>query len=414
MKRKIITALLLLLLLSASGVSLATYFITHTTTTLSRLVTLHQIEDHRQHLIISIQTVQSDLYTVKTMLGKNIDAIVDNVNTLEASASECTSCHHEPAITLDLHEIEALIMAYQDALSFYITASANRQRIEKLKLNAAEIGNDILKKIEAMSFRAAEKLEIATITALKKIRQARFILFSTIGFTFVFGLLIAIHLIRSVTRPIKQLVTATRAIAGGDLDHTVTTRDKDEFGELADHFNAMSITLKKNYEILTKEMLERKQAQINLAAEKERLAVTLRSIGDGVITTDNDGLVVLINKTAELLTGWRQEEASGRTVSEVFNIISEKTGEPRENPVEKVLKTGSIVLLANHTALISKDGTRRSIADSGAPILDRESRIVGVVLVFRDVTEANKMEEELFKVKKLESIGVLAGGIAHD
>lgn len=414
MKRKIITALLILLLFSASGVALATYFITNTTTALSELVTLHQIEDLRQHLIISIQTVQSDLYTVKTMLGKNVDAIADNVSTLEASASECANCHHEPAIARDLHEIEALIIAYQDALSYYITASANKQRIAKLKLDASEIGNDILKKTEAMSFRAAKKLEVATTTALKKIRQARIILFSTIGFTLVFGVLIAIYLIRSVTGPIEQLVTATRAIAGGDLDHTVATGDKDEFGELADHFNAMSITLKKNYETLTKEVLERKQAQINLAAEKERLAVTLRSIGDGVITTDNDGLVVLINKTAELLTGWRQKEAAGRPVSEVFNIVSEKTGEPRENPVGKVLKTGSIVFLANHTALISKEGTRRSIADSGAPIRDRESRIVGVVLVFRDVTEANKMEEELLKVKKLESVGVLAGGIAHD
>ncbi len=152
----------------------------------------------------------------------------------------------------------------------------------------------------------------------------------------------------------------------------------------------------------------------SLAAEKERLSVTLRSIGDGVITSDIHGNLVLINKVAEKLTGWSQVEAYGRPVAEVFHIINEKTGELCESPVEKVLELGKIIGLANHTALISKDGVQRSIADSGAPIRDMDSNIIGTVLVFRDVTDELKMEEEVLKVKKLESIGILAGGIAHD
>ncbi|MBI5556309.1 MAG: PAS domain S-box protein [Deltaproteobacteria bacterium] len=158
----------------------------------------------------------------------------------------------------------------------------------------------------------------------------------------------------------------------------------------------------------------RKAAEEALAAEKERLAVTLRSIGDGVITTDIEGRIVLLNTVAEKLTGWSQKEAMGRPLAEVFNIINEQTRRPCENPVEKVLVSGQIIGLANHTALIARDGSERKIADSGAPIRDRESRIVGVVLVFRDVTEKCRMEEELLKIKKLESVGVLAGGIAHD
>jgi PAS domain S-box-containing protein len=140
----------------------------------------------------------------------------------------------------------------------------------------------------------------------------------------------------------------------------------------------------------------------------------LRSIGDGVITSDTDGNVVLLNNIAEQLTGWSQEEAVGRPVSEVFHIINEKTGVVCGSPVEKVLELGKIIGLANHTALIAKDGKQRSIADSGAPIRDMESKVIGVVLVFRDVTDQLKMEEELLKIKKLESVGVLAGGIAHD
>ncbi len=151
-----------------------------------------------------------------------------------------------------------------------------------------------------------------------------------------------------------------------------------------------------------------------LASETERLAVTLRSIGDGVITTNVVGEVILINKIAEHLTGWKQDEATGQPLEKVFNIISETTREPCENPVTQVIKTGRIIGLANHTTLIARDGTERSIADSGAPIRDKESKVVGVVLVFRDITDQLRMEQEVIKVKKLESIGVLAGGIAHD
>ena len=158
----------------------------------------------------------------------------------------------------------------------------------------------------------------------------------------------------------------------------------------------------------------RKVAQEALAGETERLSVTLRSIGDGVVTTDTAGTVVLVNKVAETLTGWSQVEAAGKQLDEVFTIINEKTRQQAENPVRLVLSTGCIQELANHTVLVSRDGHERIIADSAAPIRDRENRIVGAVLVFRDITERRKMEEELLKAQKLESIGILAGGIAHD
>lgn len=158
----------------------------------------------------------------------------------------------------------------------------------------------------------------------------------------------------------------------------------------------------------------RKNAENALQAEKERLSVTLRSIGDGVITTDIEGRIVFINKIAEELCGWTNEEAVGEASSKVFNIINEKTGQKCASPVQRVIELGRIIGLANHTALISRDGSTRAIADSGAPIRDKESKIVGVVLVFRDITHERKMEEELLKVRKLESVGVLAGGIAHD
>ena len=162
------------------------------------------------------------------------------------------------------------------------------------------------------------------------------------------------------------------------------------------------------------DITDRKQTQVELATEKERLSVTLRSIGDGVITTDTSGRIILLNRIAENLTGWSNEEAAGRPFEEVFHIINEQTRAVCENPVKKVLHSGQILGLANHTAIVAKDGREISIADSGAPILDAQKDIIGVVLVFRDVTEQIMTARELLKMKKLESVGVLAGGIAHD
>ncbi|ADH87228.1 PAS domain S-box protein [Desulfurivibrio alkaliphilus] len=165
---------------------------------------------------------------------------------------------------------------------------------------------------------------------------------------------------------------------------------------------------------VVRDIHDRKMAEQALANEKERLAITLQSIGDGVITTDRQGRIMLLNNLASQLTGWSAEEAAGRPLPEVFQIINERTGESCQNPVDQVLASRRTIALENHTVLIGKDGSRRPIADSGAPIHDQEGEIIGVVLVFRDMTEHQRLEKELLKVKKLESVGLLAAGIAHD
>ena len=153
----------------------------------------------------------------------------------------------------------------------------------------------------------------------------------------------------------------------------------------------------------------------DLEVERNQLFTTLYSIGDGVISTDVHGKVCMINPAAEKMTGWSFDDAVGKDITEVFNIVNEETKEVVEPPVKKVLETGEIVGLANHTELIAKDGKRRTpIADSGAPVKNSEGDTVGVVLVFRDVSNERKQFDEKLKFQKLESVGILAGGIAHD
>ena len=164
-----------------------------------------------------------------------------------------------------------------------------------------------------------------------------------------------------------------------------------------------------------KDLDHRKKIEQELFEEKERLAVTLSSLGDGVIATDTEGRVVLINGIAERLTGWPRGEAVGRFIEEVFFIVNVETGEPKENPVSKAIRANNIVGLESGTVLVTKQREGcRYVSASSSPIRDRDGIIIGVVLVFRDITELKKLEEELLKVQKLESIGVLAGGVAHD
>jgi PAS domain S-box-containing protein len=141
------------------------------------------------------------------------------------------------------------------------------------------------------------------------------------------------------------------------------------------------------------QFIRRCRAERTLAAERERLRVTLASIGDGVIVTDVEGEVTFLNPVAERLTGWTQPEAAGRALADVFPILQEESRQPVESPVARVLREGVAVGLANHTLLIARDGTERSIDDSAAPICDDAGRTVGVVLIFRDVTEHRRAEE---------------------
>jgi PAS domain S-box-containing protein len=140
---------------------------------------------------------------------------------------------------------------------------------------------------------------------------------------------------------------------------------------------------------------ESEAAVAALRAERELLRTTLISIGDAVITTDAGGRVTLMNPVAETLTGWTQPEAAGRPLAEFFRTVNETTRQPVDNPALRPLKEGTVVGLANRTVLIAKDGTERPIDDSTAPIRDAAGRVVGVVLVFHDIADRKRAEDEL-------------------
>ena len=146
---------------------------------------------------------------------------------------------------------------------------------------------------------------------------------------------------------------------------------------------------------LTQEIEENQRLKNIYFAEKELAQVTLKSIGDAVITTDAANIIKYFNPVAESLTGWKSEDAEGLHLSEVLIIINETTRESVDNPIVKALEKGRIVGLANHTILIARDGTEHCIEDSAAPIRDHQGQVIGAVLVLHDVTESRNLAKKL-------------------
>jgi len=177
----------------------------------------------------------------------------------------------------------------------------------------------------------------------------------------------------------------------------------------------MIIDQQRVYVAMVRDVTERKRFEQQIAAEKESLAVTLRAIGDGVITTDVNGKVIMLNSEAEKLTGWSSKESIGQPLKSVFDVTIDLAAQAKVQKSGYHSEAQSILLnLPENVTLTSRDGNERVIEQVASPIRDNKNEIAGVVLVFRDITARQRAEAERRKAETLEQLGLLAGGIAHD
>jgi two-component system cell cycle sensor histidine kinase/response regulator CckA len=177
----------------------------------------------------------------------------------------------------------------------------------------------------------------------------------------------------------------------------------------------MIIDRQRIYVAMVRDVTERKRFEQQIAAEKESLAVTLRAIGDGVITTDVNGKVIMMNNEAEILTGWTSQEAIGKPLKSVFDVTVDLATQAKAQKSGYRSEAQSILVnLPENVTLTSRDGSERVIEQVASAIRDNKNEISGVVLVFRDITERQRSEAERRKAETLEQLGLLAGGIAHD
>jgi PAS domain S-box-containing protein len=237
-------------------------------------------------------------------------------------------------------------------------------------------------------------------------RYANKALFRNVFFLFLtifFVLVVAWYLgEKTLLTPIRSLAEKTRKFAAGELenDDDFPRHSAREFAELHNAFNDMAKALTQN--------------QHKLAEERERLKVTLRSIGDGIITTDSEGKVVRINKVASALTGWEQSEACNRHVKEVCRLKLPEGAATFNVELAKILSNCEIVSVNKQAVLLTKSSEHKDVFFGGAPIKNQQEQICGAVVVLRDITQQLRFQAEIIKARKLESVGVLAGGIAHD
>ena len=203
---------------------------------------------------------------------------------------------------------------------------------------------------------------------------------------------------RNILKSVVTLQAGAAVIGTGNLDFIIGERRNDEIGDLSRAFNRMTTNLKAvtaSKADLEREVTQRKQAEEDLRRQREWLRVTLSSIGDAVIATDTQGRITFLNPVAVTLTGWQTEEALDQPIQDIFRIINEKTHTPAEDLGARVLDEKRAVSLANDTALVTKDGREVPIEDSAAPIKDKAGNLIGVVLVFHDVTEKRRAQEAL-------------------
>ncbi len=216
-----------------------------------------------------------------------------------------------------------------------------------------------------------------------------------------------------ITRHLQAMAAYTQGLNLESLSEPLQlSRDRrddkpDELDQVVTAINEMRRRMQEDIE-------QRDEAEARLRENEENLRITLDSIGDAVITTDREGLVTGLNPVAAELTGWTEDDAFGEELQVVLKLRDAESRERLPTPVAEIVDNGEVIGLHPNALLEARGGTERRIADSGAPIRNRDGDIVGVVLVFRDVTEQKQLEEQLQHARRMDSIGQLAGGVAHD
>ncbi|MHB8765129.1 MAG: PAS domain S-box protein, partial [Deferrisomatales bacterium] len=391
MRRRVFLALALVFALFALGALAAVAHITRITSSLGHLIELHQVENLRQHLIINVQTVQADFYRVGTSLASGLDFIVDHVAKLDEAAARCGSCHHEPGIARQIAGLEGLLDEYKDALSYFLTAAANAERIEQLRREAAEAGARVLALTQQMAVAANQRLRDLTYDSLLQVDRARTILVVTLLLAFGLAGAVAGYLVRSITRPVGELLDATRAIAAGGYGHTVEYRDASELGELARHFNAMSAALRRSDD-------DRRRQQEQLAESERKFRTLSEFASDWEHWIDPGGRLVFMSSSCEEITGYPladYERDPGLAMAIVHpedraRVEGHLGGDtdPRHEETE--------------FRIVTRTGEVKWLSHVCGPILS-EGRLLGRFASNRDITDRKRLEEQLFQAQKMES-----------
>ncbi len=406
MKRRIILSLLAIFAFFTIGAAVAVIYVANAASGFNHVIEMHQVEQFRRDLVINTQLVQNNLFAVHTPLAEDLDAIVQHFAKLEESAKKCTSCHHPSGLSEQISEIQFLVNDYERKLSFYITTRANSQRARHLQAEAVEVGDRLLNITGDMSHIATHHIDAEKKLLLQRIGRAKSVLFLTLMVTFCLGILVATILTKSVTRPIEQLVKVTRMITSGNLGATIPYKDNTEFGELAGHFNNMSIAVKDGYEKIQDEINERLQVQSALMKSEKFLRIIFESIRDPFCILDTNYNIVKANEAYAEMQGTAIEALVGKVC---YEVLHGRDGICDNCVVERSLKSGDPC--AKEKVYISEDDQKIWYQIYTYPIIGETGIVSHIIEYTRDITDRKVAEESL---KASEQRYMLAANGAND
>lgn len=394
MKTRIITSLALLFALFTSGSVLALLTFGSATDLYGHVVKLHQIEDLRRELLAKVLRVQADLFTFSAASETDLTATVKDAASLSASAGKCVGCHHEPVVAARLDAVQRGVREYENALSFYMTAPADSERTAPLRKDAAMLGNALLSSVEIMSSEATARLTHVSSAARAEAQRGKILVAATFVLTCLVGVFVALHLTRSITRPVGDIVEATRVIAEGKLGHTLSRTYQAEFGELARAFNSMSLSLKSDQDKLLREMADRRRAEAALRASEERYALAELGANDGLWDWDLGAQKIYFSPRWRSMLGYAGQ-VLGSTPDDWFNLVHADDLPALQGRLAAHLSGEAEHFSAEHRVL-HKDGTYRWVLTRGIAVRDAAGKAVRMAGSQTDVTDRKQAEQQLF------------------
>ena len=395
MKRKIIiifTAFCLMALLSSVLIITS---IDQSVAELHKLITLHQVELFREHLIRKIRRVQGDLKLKGTRYARSADTMVEDSMVMAEKLDECFRCHHSKTAMDQLIDLRENLHIYQGHLSRVITVRANAARLAAEEESAFRVGEDLTEKVNAIISSTEVKLQQMTALALVQIRKTKLFLYVIAALVPFLSAGLGYLIVKGVTNPLQAILQATRRLKEGDLSYRIRAL-KDEFGEVAASFNDMTTTLM--------------QSREKIEQSEMRYRTLFELAGDAIfiLSTEEDSLLRIVdaNRAAADMHGYTPEELRSMKITDF--------GQP-ETPdqvaalVDRMMKGEWVKTETVHRR---KDGTTFPAEVSAGSIVFGERTFI--LKIYRDITERKKAEKDRRKAEQFKVGGELAAGLSHE
>ncbi len=381
MKKKIIITLISIsLVFLAGGIYIASTIET-ATSTLDHLIKLHQVEILREHLLLQIKGVQSDLNLWGTPHTSSIDAVISNVKQLDMVSTTCFDCHHSPVVLERLNNLTVMIEKFKAAFSRSLTLRARRERLAKEAEIAHNVASKLTAEVSNMVHMAASKLSNKTQSSLREIYETKILIYLLLAITPFFAIGLGYLFIRELTKPVDVLLQATRKIKAGDLSFRIEGL-KDEYGEVAKSFNEMADELNHHMH--------------EIQESEKRYRTLFESAGDAIFLIEAEGEklgdIVDANLAAAEMHGYTIDELLGLNLIKDLDAPDAAKAAPER--VKNIMNGEWIKAEIDH---IKKDGSVFPVEIS-AGLLEFMGRKY-ILAIDRDISDRKQMENQILQSK---------------